>query len=96
MTTRMAYAQQSVARCLERMERTAADVAPAIRGRSDELLGRRPAPMSWAAKEVVCHLRDIEELFLLRFRTMLASHPARAPGVTAPGSDTRGAAAPAP
>ena len=48
------------------------EVAAAIHGRSDAVLSRRPAPLSWAAKEVICHLRDIEELFLLRFRTMLA------------------------
>ena len=68
----MEYAQQSVVRCLERMERTADEVAAAINGQSDAWLSRRPAPASWAAKEVVCHLRDIEELFLIRFRTMLA------------------------
>jgi hypothetical protein len=72
MTTRMEYARQPVARCLERMERTADEVAAALRGQSDAALSRRPEPASWSAKEVVCHLRDIEELFLLRFRTMLA------------------------
>jgi hypothetical protein len=72
MATRMEYAQQPVARCLERMAGTAGEIAVAIDGRTDPSLSRRPAPTSWAAKEVVCHLRDIEELFLLRFRTMLA------------------------
>ena len=72
MTTRMEYAQQPVAGCLERMERMGDEVAAAIHGQSDALLARRPGPASWSAKEVVCHLRDIEELFLLRFRTMLA------------------------
>ncbi len=72
MTTRMEYAQQPVARCLERMERTADEIAAAISGQSDVLLSRRPEPASWSAKEVICHLRDIEELFMLRFRTMLA------------------------
>lgn len=72
MTTRMEYAQQPVAHCLTRMRRTADEIASAIRGRSDASLSRRPASASWAAKEVVCHLRDIEELFMLRFRTMLA------------------------
>jgi hypothetical protein len=72
MTTRMEYARQPVGRCLERMERTADDIGVAISGKTDESLSRRPAPAAWAAKEVVCHLRDIEELFLLRFRTMLA------------------------
>lgn len=72
MTTRMEYAQQPVVRCLERMERTADVVAAAINGQGDASLSRKPAPGSWSAKEVVCHLRDIEELFMLRFRTMLA------------------------
>jgi hypothetical protein len=72
MTTRMEYAQQPVVRCLERMGRTVDEVAAAIDGQPDATLSRRPAPTSWSAKEVVCHLRDIEELFLLRFRSMLA------------------------
>src|SRR5438093_174023 len=72
MTTRMEYAQRSVVHCLERMRRTSSEVAAAISGHDDASLSRRPAPASWAAKEVVCHLRDIEEVFLLRFRTMLA------------------------
>lgn len=72
MPTRMEYAQQPVALCLQRMERTAEEIAADIRGQSEAILSRRPAPASWAAKEVICHLRDIEELFLLRFRSMLA------------------------
>ncbi len=72
MTTRREYAQQPVVRCVERMERTADEVAAAINGQSDVSLSRRPGPASWSAKEGVCHLRDIEELFLLRFLTMLA------------------------
>jgi len=72
MATRMEYAQQPLAYCLERMERTADEIHAAIQGQSDVILSRRPAPASWAATEVICHLRDIEELFMLRFRTMLA------------------------
>ena len=72
MTTRMEYARQPAVRCLERMTRTADEVGAAVRGQSDASLSRRPLPGSWSAKEVVCHLRDIEELFMLRFRTMLA------------------------
>ncbi len=72
MATRMEYRRQPVVWCLERMERTADEVAAAIGGRDDAALSRRPEPASWSAKEVVCHLRDIEELFMLRFRTILA------------------------
>ena len=35
-------------------------------------LARRPAPKSWSPTEIVCHLRDVEELFQLRFHTILA------------------------
>lgn len=54
------------------MKDTVDEIGIAIRGRGDLSLSRRPAPEGWAAKEVICHLRDIEELFMLRFRTMLA------------------------
>ena len=33
---------------------------------------RRPDASSWAAKEVLCHLRDSEELFLLRLEMIAA------------------------
>ena len=55
MTTRMEYAQQPVARCLERMGRTADEVAAAIDSQSDVSLSRRPGPTSWSAKEVVAN-----------------------------------------
>ena len=70
MASRMEYAQQPVAYCLARLGRTVDEIASAIRGQAG--LSVRPAPTSWAATEVICRLRDIEELFLLRFRTMLA------------------------
>ncbi len=41
-----------------------------IRGRDDEAL-RRPAEDGWSALEAVCHLRDIDDISLLRFRMML-------------------------
>lgn len=71
MPTRQEYAKQPITRCLERLGRAADELAAAIGGRSDAVLSRRPDGKNWAAKEVVCHLRDIEELFMIRFRTML-------------------------
>src|SRR5207247_1516326 len=41
-------------------------------GRDDAILSRRPDGKNWAAKEVVCHLRDIEEMFMGRFGLILA------------------------
>ena len=33
---------------------------------------RRPDPANWSVTEIICHLRDVEELFLTRFLTILA------------------------
>ncbi len=52
---------------LARLARTPDDLAAAIRGQGDAALSRRPDAKNWAAKEVVCHLRDTEEMFTMRF-----------------------------
>ncbi len=72
MPTREEYAKQPVEQRLKRLERTANELAAAVHGQSDATLSRRPDAKNWAAKEIVCHLRDIEELFMARFQTMLA------------------------
>jgi hypothetical protein len=56
---------------LARMERTAEEFAAAIKGVSDAALTRRPDDKSWSAKEVVCHVRDIEESFAMRFQSIM-------------------------
>ena len=56
---------------LARLERTPDDLAAAIAGAPDARLSKRPDGRSWCAKEVVCHLRDFEELFLAFFQAML-------------------------
>jgi uncharacterized damage-inducible protein DinB len=55
---------------LARMSRTADQLATAISGQPDSALSRRPALKAWAAKEVICHLRDTEESFMVRFQTI--------------------------
>lgn len=72
MLTREEYLKQPLERRLERLERTADELATAIRNRSNADLSRRPDGKNWSATEIVCHLRDIEELCMMRFRTMLA------------------------
>jgi len=72
MPTREEYLNQPREKRVERLERTPDELAAAIHGREDDALSRRPAAQAWSAKEVVCHVRDIEEQFILRFRTMLA------------------------
>jgi hypothetical protein len=55
------YAGQPRGRRLQRLTRTADELAAAIKGQSDGVLSRRPDAKNWAAKEIVCHLRDTEE-----------------------------------
>jgi len=47
-------------------------LAAAVRGVAHERLRRRPAERAWSATEIVCHLRDVDELFQVRFHTILA------------------------
>jgi len=57
---------------LARMERTVNDYVAATQGVPDAKLSRRPDDKNWSAKEVVCHVRDIEESFMMRFLTIMA------------------------
>ncbi len=72
MPTMDEYATQSIADRLKRLERTPDELAAAIRGQSDAALSHRPDVQNWAAKEVVCHLRDTEEAFMSRFEQIAA------------------------
>ena len=67
------YAKQPVAERLKRLARTPDELAAAIRGKSDDILARRPDAKNWAAKEVVCHMRDTEEAFMQRFQAIMAT-----------------------
>ena len=71
MPTREEYAKQPVTQRLQRLARTPDDLAAAIHGVSDAVLSRRPGPKKWAAVEVVCHLRDIEEVYFVRSHAIL-------------------------
>lgn len=55
---------------LSRLSRAADHLATAITGQPEAVLGRRPALKAWAAKEVICHLRDTEEGFMQRFQSI--------------------------
>lgn len=77
MASREEYAAQPRAARLERLAHTPDELAAAIAGRDDVVLSRQPDGKNWSAKEIVCHLRDIEELCLLRFRIMLAMESPR-------------------
>ena len=72
MPTMEEYAKQPREERMRRLARTPDDLAAAIKGQSDASLLRRPDATNWAAKEVVCHLRDTEEAFGTRFELILA------------------------
>ncbi|MFH1758558.1 MAG: DinB family protein [Pseudomonadota bacterium] len=57
---------------LTSMATTPGDIEAVIRGLSDPLLSKRPDDKNWAAKEIVCHMRDTEEQFMIRFQTIMA------------------------
>jgi DinB superfamily len=77
MPTFEEYRGRSVAERLRRLERTPSELETAVAGKSDDVLGRRPAAKSWSAKEILCHLRDVEELFQTRFHTIVATDEPR-------------------
>jgi len=66
MPTMEEYAGQPREQRMQRLTRTADELAAAIKGQSDGVLSRRPDAKNWAAKEIVCHLRDTEEVFAAR------------------------------
>jgi hypothetical protein len=72
MATMEEYAKQPMDERLKRLERTADELAAAIRGHGAATLAKRPDESNWAAVEIVCHLRDVEEAFGGRFETFLA------------------------
>ena len=63
--------KQSLEQRLGRMSGTAEDLAATIRGQSEAALVRRPDSKNWAANEVICHLRDIEEVYFVRIHAIL-------------------------
>ena len=58
---------------MARLARTPDEIVAALGGRRMAMLGRRPAPEAWSATEIVCHLRDIEEVFADRVATIVAN-----------------------
>ena len=72
MPTMEEYAKQPREQRLERLTRTADELAAAIKSQSAAVLTRRPDAKNWAGVEVVCHLRDVEEAFGARFQMFLA------------------------
>ena len=72
MPTFEEYRALAVDASLDRLHRTPEDLQRAMAEKTDAELDRRPDARNWSAKEIVCHLRDVEELFQVRFHTVVA------------------------
>jgi hypothetical protein len=72
MATMEEYAKQPIDQRLKRLEKTADELAAAIKGQGVPALTKRPDEKNWAAVEVICHLRDAEQMFGARFEMFLA------------------------
>lgn len=66
------YSRLPIETRLGQLQRTPDELGQTISGKTDAELSRRPDAHNWAAKEIVCHLRDVEELFQIRFHTVVA------------------------
>ena len=72
MPTAEEYSALPIESRLSRLAQTPGELERAISGKTDKELSARPDAQNWAPKEIVCHLRDVEELFQIRFHTVVA------------------------
>jgi len=56
---------------IARMEKAPDDYAAALEGVDPDVLTRRPDGKNWAPVEIICHNRDVEEIYLARFKRVL-------------------------
>ena len=62
---------------LAQLEKGPDEFAALIRGKEGALLLKRPDGKNWAPTEIICHLRDTEEIFLARFQAILTTDEPR-------------------
>src|SRR5689334_16027862 len=72
MPTAEEYGARPIEARLDRLRETPRELERAMANRTDDELSARPDADNWAPKEIVCHLRDVEELFQIRFHTVVA------------------------
>jgi hypothetical protein len=52
---------------LSKLQETPKAVAAVFRNASNDVVQRKPAPDKWSMLEILCHLRDVEQLFVERY-----------------------------
>lgn len=56
---------------IAKLETAADNYSKALEGSSTDVLTRRPDDKNWAPVEIICHIRDVEESYLARFKAIL-------------------------
>jgi len=56
---------------LDQLKSAADNYAAALKNASSDALSRRPDEKNWAPVEIICHARDVEEIYMCRFKTIL-------------------------
>ena len=56
---------------IAQLENAADNYAAALGGSPPEALTQRPDEKNWAPVEIICHIRDVEESYLGRFKAIL-------------------------
>lgn len=59
------------AELIAKLENASDQYEAAMQGASGEVLTRRPDKKNWAPVEIICHVRDVEESYLGRFKAIL-------------------------
>lgn len=79
-----AWGDRTRAEKLERMTTAPATLRTLVADHAEATLHQRPDPDAWSAVEVVCHLRDIDDMSMLRFRQMLQMEDPMLPAAAMP------------
>jgi len=63
---------EHTAELIAQLENAVDKYESALKGASPDVLTRRPDEKNWAPVEIICHVRDVEEIYLGRYKTVLS------------------------
>lgn len=62
---------ENITQQIAQLEKAADTYAAALEGAPSDALTRRPDEKNWAPVEIICHIRDVEEIYVTRIKTVL-------------------------
>jgi uncharacterized damage-inducible protein DinB len=62
---------ERTAELIDRLESAVEKYESALKGASPDVLAQRPDEKNWAPVEIICHVRDVEEIYLGRYQAVL-------------------------